>query len=430
MKRYLCILLALLLLLCACRHDADESDGAGFLFYFRAEDARDSVLLAQDASVDVTALTLEELVRAYLNAEPQEGAVRAVPESWILLSASSDGSTAVLKFSGLSGTVSRMDCSVAYSCLATTLFQSEGIGRVRILSPEDPNGIELSPNSVLLRDTGMDEQMEELTLYFADADERYLFAEKQTAVAMEDGEKPAYIVRQLLGSDHSCIPEGTTLLSIGVENGVCTVNFSSEFVNKMPARFSAERMAVYSVVNSLTELDEIKTVELYVSGAPLEQLQYLSLGSGLVRDDAALSPASDADILDITLYPTCGKDALLVGVPCAIEKDTELSDAEQVMQALIDYEGRDGIRSCIPSGTKLLSLKVEDGECIVDLTGQFLDNASLAMGETLSVRSVVATLTALPEIRSVTILVEGIEPYYLQSGLNSVRTADAAWFAQ
>lgn len=430
MKRFLCVLFALAILLCACRHESAEPSADTLLFYYRAVDSRDSVLLPQSTDVDAEGITPEALITAYLNTKPQDGAVRAIPESWNFLSATVDGSTVTLEFGGYRNGVSRIDCSVAYSCLASTLFQLPDIQHLRILSPEDPTGIEFAPNSILLRDTGMDEQLEELTLYFADENERYLVAEKQTAVAMDDDEKPAYIMRQLLGSDHSCVPKGTTLLSIGVENGVCTVNLSSHFITEMPARFSAERMAVYSIVNSLTELEEIKTVELYVSGAPLEQLRYLSPENGLVREENALSPASDAEVLDITLYPTAGNDGLLVALPCCVTRDDETVAAEQIMQALIAYEGRDGIRSCIPPGTKLLSLKLENGECIVDLTAEFIDNASLAMGETLAVRSVIATMTARPDIRSVTILVEGIEPYYSQSNLNSVRTSSASWFAE
>lgn len=429
-KHLILVLLAALMLFCACRRDGGEPTENTFLFYFRAQESDTDVLLGQRAELDPAQLTLAELLEAYLAAEPQEGALRAVPETWSLLSAQSEGASAIVQFGGPSALLSPIERSVAYTCLANTIFQLPDIERLRIFSPDDPEGVDFSPSSFLLHDTGMSEQLEELTLYFPGEQSRYLVPEKQTVAAMEESEKPAYILERLLTADRSCIPKGTTLLSIGVENGVCTVNLSSHFVSNLPKRFAAERMAVYSIVNSLTELDAIRTVDLYVSGAPLERLHYLSFGSGLTREEGILAPTSLSEMLDATLYPVCAENELLVALPCAITPSEDASTAEQVLQTLLAFESKDGIQSCIPQGTKLLSLKLESGVCVVDLTAEFLDNTSPAIAETLAVRSIVATMTALPEIKSVEILVEGIEPTYFQPYLSSVRTPAAFWFAE
>ena len=45
-------------------------------------------------------------------------------------------------------------------------------------------------------------------------------------------------------------------------------------------------------------------------------------------------------------------------------------------------------------------------------------------------RSVIATLTALDEIDSVELLVEGIEPVFRNAALNQVRQSLPSWFAE
>ena len=50
--------------------------------------------------------------------------------------------------------------------------------------------------------------------------------------------------------------------------------------------------------------------------------------------------------------------------------------------------------------------------------------------EMLAVRSVIATLTALDEIDSVELLVEGIEPVFRNAALNQVRQSLPSWFAE
>jgi len=58
------------------------------------------------------------------------------------------------------------------------------------------------------------------------------------------------------------IPEGTKLRSaIKIEGDVAIVDFTKEFRDNHPGGKAEERMTIYSVVNSLTELKEINKVK-------------------------------------------------------------------------------------------------------------------------------------------------------------------------
>ena len=60
---------------------------------------------------------------------------------------------------------------------------------------------------------------------------------------------------------------------VSIKNRVATVDFSKEFKTKHPGGKDAEKMTIYSIVNSLTELEEIEKVKFLIDGK--EQQEYL-----------------------------------------------------------------------------------------------------------------------------------------------------------
>lgn len=433
-RRVICLCLGLLLFLTACQPRPAKTGGEGFQFYYpTASYDAGGAICAQTANVEPESLTLQQLVQAYLTSVPPEHAGSPVPTGWRLETAQLQNATAALTFSG--SRASALERSLAATCLTLTLLQLEGVQRISLTTPESNEPLLLSENDVSLHDTGMLPQEEKVTLYYPDDARHYLLRETQTVEAMEPEEKPAYIMQQLLSARErglltSCIPEGTELLSIHVEGGVCTVNLSADFLNRFERSFSAERMAVYAIVNSLTELPEITTVDLWVSGAPLESLYRMKLSNGVARDESLLAIPSSKELVDISLYPTCGTDGMLVEIPMMLQLEPERELAAAVMDALIRYEGKNGLQGCIPEGTKLLSLRMEGTACTIDLTGEFIDGCANDEAERLAVHSVVATLCSLPEITTVEILVEGIAPVFRDETLGGVQQVRSAWISE
>lgn len=426
-KRILPLLLTTLVLLAACAVQTPAEIEAPFEFYYPANvvSYQGGVLCTQAVSLEPESLTPEALVRTYLDADPPSNAYTAIPALWRFESASLDGSTFSLRFAGRR--VSAAERSLACCCIAKTLLQLDDVLRVSIQTPESDLPLILTESDMLLHDTAMLPQEETVTLYLPDAQRRYLTSETQTVEAMSAEQKAHFVLEQLLQAN-ACIPAGTQLLNVTVENGICTVDLSSQFTEH--ANFTAERLSVYSLVNSLTELQEITAVDLWVAGAPLERLNWLTLSSGVSRDETVLAaPMSDAT-LDATLYLTCGGTGLLVPIPFVLETQEERPTAELLLNALFSFSGENNVQNCIPTGTKLLSLRTENHSCTVDLTGEFLDGCANEAEELLAVRSVVATLCALPKIDSVEILVEGIEPNYRDITLLYIHTPQARWFAE
>jgi germination protein M len=63
------------------------------------------------------------------------------------------------------------------------------------------------------------------------------------------------------------IPAETTVHSdVTIKDGVATVDLSKEFINKHPGGKKQEQLTLYSIVNSLTEIKEIKSVQFKIEG--------------------------------------------------------------------------------------------------------------------------------------------------------------------
>ncbi len=431
MKRLLMILLLLMFLLSGCTSVEQESTEGGFLFYFPGEDPHvGDGFVTMERTFGEELPPLGELIRIYFSAEIPQGGKPVIPTGWSFASHGSqtDG-LLILNFSGK--TVSPIEESLALACMTRTFLQIGEIRRVKICPPGNRDPMILGLDDLLLEDMGMFPG-EEIVLYFPDEQLRYLRRVTHTVDFDTEDEKHAYIMNRLLersgeSAPNTCIPRGTRVLDIRVENGVCTIDLSSEFVVDMPADFRTARLAVYSIVNSLTELEEIQTVDIMVAHSPLEQIGLLDLRHGLQRDESIITGNGGFDG-SIYLYDVNSK--LLVEVPVWIRQESDRPVEEQLLGALLSYESPHFLRHSIPEGTSLLSVRMAEDTCVVDLTAEFINLSESYTSQKLSVRSIVATLSTLPHVNAVEILVEGNRPQYQANTLRDVRQTDPSWFEE
>ena len=141
-----------------------------------------------------------------------------------------------------------------------------------------------------------------LTLYFAGADGQSLVKKNVDVYYNNNIAKERLVLENLIkGVDDedakSPIPARTKLLNVTVTDGVCYVNFDSTFLN-VDSGISAD-VVVYSIVNSLTELDNINKVQLLVNGASSVSgnASMIKLGTSYERDTTKVMEAVERDLL-------------------------------------------------------------------------------------------------------------------------------------
>jgi germination protein M len=415
MKRRLLTALFCVLLLAAVGCGRAEQ-GQTMAFYYRVVDDQvydtNDVIQPETRKIDPD-LSLEQLLTLYLAGPessqytspfPRDTAVESVQQTdtrvEVVLSA---------EFSQLSG----INRTIAEGCLTMTLDQLDGVETVEVyVSGEYTQTDGHTATDYVLADTGVDDQAESIKLYFADSADRYLMSDLRSVVVSENELVSFYVMQQLIAGPtddqlQPTMPAGTQLRSVTQDGDLCTVDLSVEFRENVPRTEQAERMTVYSIVNSLTELEGIDRVQLLCEGQTLGIYRYLDLSQPLVRDENAIGPVlSGLNEFDATIYMRSWSNDYLAEVPLRIHQTASQSREELVIEALINYEPVNGFANPIPSDTKLISEEMSGGICRVTLSEDFWQSTDTAGDRRLRVMALVASLTALDNVDGVQLTVQ------------------------
>lgn len=155
-------------------------------------------------------------------------------------------------------------------------------------------------------------------------------------------------------------------------------------------------------------------------GLVLFLLLYVLLLPGCSRQDTAdtVSPAYDLYFLERDLQTAAGGGALRTENTWLTEiawiKEEEKPDTQRVVEALLEelLNGPEDetLASPFPAGTDLLAVEIEGNQAIIDLSSAYGGLSGIRL--TLADQAVTMTLTQLPDILSVKIMVRGEElPY-------------------
>jgi hypothetical protein len=141
---------------------------------------------------------------------------------------------------------------------------------------------------------------QEVTLFFSDANERFLVPEKRFIPKEKDPEAQAQeVVRALLAGSKTGLvntfPEKAELQSVRMEGGdTLLVNFREGIVASHPGGSTAEMATVYSLTNTLTaNVPVIKKVKILIGGRERESLKgHIGLQHPFAMNRELIAPAA------------------------------------------------------------------------------------------------------------------------------------------
>lgn len=112
-----------------------------------------------------------------------------------------------------------------------------------------------------------------ITLYFADDQAMYLVPEKREVPKSSNVAKVA--VQELIkgpkeDGHYPTLPQEAKVLSVNTKDGSASVNFSEDFEAQYPQGSTGETLAIYSIVNTLTEFSSIDKVRFLAEGHLLD----------------------------------------------------------------------------------------------------------------------------------------------------------------
>lgn len=136
-------------------------------------------------------------------------------------------------------------------------------------------------------------EMREVTLYFPDKESKMLVKETRSIKVNDQQPIAQYIINELIKGPVNeslvqSLSKDTVLLSVETSDNICFVNFKATFLDKNSGNAEKEKLAVYSIVDSLTELDFIDRVQLLMDGKRVDDFGNINIGSMFGRDESMI----------------------------------------------------------------------------------------------------------------------------------------------
>jgi germination protein M len=137
-------------------------------------------------------------------------------------------------------------------------------------------------------------EMIEVNLYFSDSQAMYLVPEKRKIPQTPSLARQA-VAELIKGPENSdlypTIPEGTQINEVYIVDDIVYIDLSEEIFKNHPGGSSGELMTVYSIVNTLTEIPPIRSVQILAGGNETKSLAgHIDVSMPLLRDENWIKP--------------------------------------------------------------------------------------------------------------------------------------------
>lgn len=257
------------------------------------------------------------------------------------------------------------------------------------------------------------EKAEELTGYRI-----YYINKEETAVVMEayapKGTTTDELLAEFLGclqkssgelEEKPAIPNTVSLLDYTLEKGQLSLRFDAAYVDMNPLY---EILCRSAIVRTLCQIPEVENVSFMIEDTPLMDSNETPIGA--LNEESFVENAGDEinayTMTTLQLYFANEKGDRLVGERVEVRYSSNMSVEKLIVERLIKGPITKDAYPAIPSETKLVSISTKDGICYVNLDEGFLEQGYDVL-EQIPVYSIVNSLTEIPGISKVQILING-----------------------
>lgn len=279
----------------------------------------------------------------------------------------------------------------------------------------------------------------DINLYFYDRDKNELIPEERQVDIMGDELESLSIVNELIEGPKSqslepVIPSETVIREIGKSEDIITVDLSSDFLES-----DNLLLARAALVNTLTDLEGVKYVRIYVEGTELTadgQKDGMALGllskypnnlDEIVALDSKMKQQSELREVDCELFfVDCQRAYLLPEV----RKITVVNNqyARAIVEELLKGPSDDskGLYPVFPKGLRLLDIKlIEESDAEKDglelyFSKEFQNVGAGSAQELTTLGSLVYSLTGLPNIGWIKIYYQDDRGEYIDAPIGNM----------
>ena len=246
----------------------------------------------------------------------------------------------------------------------------------------------------------------------------YYINKEETAVVREPYEPEGQTTEELLdellaclkenpadGEEKQAVPDNVSILEYKLDKGQLSLRFDSAYLemNKF-----YEILCRSAVVRTLCQIPEVEYVSFLVGDMPLMDSNETPIGP--LNEESFVENAGDEinayTMATLQLYFANEKGDQLVGERVEVYYSSNMSVEKLVVERLIKGPITKDAYPVIPPETKIVSVSTKDGICYVNLDKGFLEQGYDVL-EMIPVYSIVNSLTELPGISKVQILING-----------------------
>lgn len=201
------------------------------------------------------------------------------------------------------------------------------------------------------------------------------------------------------------IPENVQLLGFSLERQQLYLDFSNEYLNMEK---TTEVLVRAAIVRTMVQVEEVSFVGIRVEGESLKDSRGNSIG--LMNANTFLdnmgSEENATKIVNLNLYFANKNGDKVTPQSTVLEYNANVAVEKVVVEQLIAGPTENGYYASIPKDTKIVSVTTKDGVCYVNLDLGFTAQGYDVLGS-VTIYSIVNSLTELPGITGVQILVNG-----------------------
>lgn len=296
MKKKMILALFFLLLCTAVGCSKKSAPKEGVRVYYRelSENGINSYLY-QLAATEQEAI-INELWTKLTQSDAEEERISLVPSDLKLIRSVVENSSLELYFNRSYQDMDTVSELLFRAGVVKTFCQVEGIESVTFFVNEKPLtnsayaplGAQTAADYVDIIENGLSSQKKAtLTLYYANEKGDALVKKIQDVVYESSYSIEKDVINRLIQGPfgdgyYRTLPANLQVISIGVKDKICYVNFDSTFLTD--ALSIDGNLIVYSIVNSLTELADVQRVQIMVDGDSNIVFRDISLGIPLERN--------------------------------------------------------------------------------------------------------------------------------------------------
>ena len=203
----------------------------------------------------------------------------------------------------------------------------------------------------------------------------------------------------------SLVPSDLKLVRFSVENSSLELYFDSSYQNMDTV---SELLFRAGIVRTFCQVEGVESVTFFVDEKPLTNSSFAPLGAQTASDyvDIIGNGLSSQKKTTLTLYYANVKGDALVKKTQNVVYESSYSIEKDVINRLIQGPFGEEYYPTLPDNLQVISISVKDKICYVNFDSSFLTDA-LSIDGNLIVYSIVNSLTELPDVQRVQIMVDG-----------------------